>query len=77
MPSKPSSCASYVVGFALQALGFDPGDAQLQIVRQGAVDQRLFQRFVTVLVLDVLADDADGDFVLRVVGSDPPAPSTG
>ena len=31
------------------------------------MDQRFFQRLVGVFVLDVLADDADRDFVLRVV----------
>ena len=40
---------------------------QLQVVRQRAVHQRFFQRLVGVFVFDVLADDADGDFVFRVV----------
>ena len=40
---------------------------QFQVVRQRAVDQRFFQGLVRVFVLDVLADDGDGDFVLRVV----------
>ena len=34
-----------------------------------AVDERFLERFVTVLVLDVLADDADRDLVVRVVGA--------
>ena len=38
-------------------------------MRQGTVHQRLFQRFVTVFVFDVLADDGDRDFVPRMVGA--------
>src|SRR5215472_979406 len=53
--------------FALQPLGFHPGQVQLQVVRHCAVDQRLFERFVGVLVLHVLADNADVDLIFRVV----------
>ena len=34
-----------------------------------AVDESFLEGFVTVFVLDVLADDGDGDFVLGVVGA--------
>src|ERR1700722_4234719 len=54
---------------ALQALGFDPGDTQFQIVSQGAVYQSLFQRFVTVFVLNVFAHDSDRNLVARVVAT--------
>ena len=56
-----------VVG--LEAFGFDPGDAQLEVVRERAVDEGFLEGFVAVFVLDVLADDGDGDFVLGVVGA--------
>ena len=54
---------------ALQPFRFNPGDAQLQIVGQGPVYQGLFQRFVTVFVLYILAYDADGDLVAWVVAA--------
>ena len=47
----------------LQALGLDPGDLQLEIVRERAVDEGFLEGLVAVLVLDVLADDGDGDLV--------------
>ena len=47
----------------LEGLGFDPGDAELEVVSEGAVDEGFLEGFVTVFVLDVLADDADRDFV--------------
>ena len=34
-----------------------------------AVDEGFLEGLVAVFVLDVLADDGDGDFVLRVVGA--------
>ncbi len=49
----------------LQAFGFDPGDLELEVVRERAVDERFLERFVAVFVLDILADDGDGDLVLR------------
>src|SRR5579864_1245850 len=42
---------------------FDPVDIHLQPVRQAAVQQRFLQALVGILVLDVLADQADGNFV--------------
>ena len=74
MPSKPSSWATYslvgafgIAGF--EALGFDPGDSELEVVGEGSVDEGFFEGLVAVFVLDVLADDGDGDFVLGVVGA--------
>ena len=61
-------------GLGFEAFGFDPGHVQLQVVGQRAVDQRFFQRLVGVFVLDVLADDADRDFVLGVVARGRPCP---
>ena len=52
---------------ALQTLRFNPVQLQLQVVRQRAVHQRLLQRFVGIFILHVLANNADGDRVLRVV----------
>ena len=72
MPSKPSSCdfvAAVVGSLGLQPLGLDPGDVELEIVRDGAVGQRLLERLVAVLVLHILADDGDGDMVLGVVAA--------
>ena len=53
----------------LEAFGFDPGDAELEVVGEGAVDEGFFEGLVAVFVLDVFADDGDGDFVLGVVGA--------
>ena len=55
----------FVRGF--QTLGFNPIQFQLQVVRQRAVHQRLFQRLIGILILHVLADNADSDHILRVV----------
>ncbi|MCU1222774.1 MAG: hypothetical protein JWQ42_867 [Edaphobacter sp.] len=55
--------------FGLEAFGFDPGDAELEVVGQGAVDEGFLEGLIAVLVLDVLADDADGDLVLGVVSA--------
>ena len=41
----------------------------LQIVNEAAMDERFAQALVGVFQLDVLADDADGHFVDRVVDS--------
>ena len=42
---------------------------ELEVLRERAVGERFFERLVAVLVLDILADDGDGDFVLGVVGA--------
>ena len=55
-----------VAGF-FEALGLDPGDRELEIVGQRAVDQGFLQGFVTVFVLYILPDDRNGDFVSRVI----------
>src|SRR6185437_3500949 len=49
--------------------GFYPRYAQLKIMSQRAVHQRFFQRLVAVLILDIFAYNADGDFVPRVIGA--------
>ena len=59
--------AGGVEGF--EAFGFDPGDAELEVVGEGAVDERFLERFIGVFVLDVLADDGDRHFVVRIVGA--------
>ncbi len=59
MPSKASQFGDRVG--PLQPLGFDPGDVDLGVVRQAAVQQRFFQALVGILVLDVFADQADGN----------------
>jgi len=38
-------------------------------VRQRAVDQRLFQRFIAVFIFHVLSDDADPHHIFRVVNA--------
>ena len=59
-----------VVGVGgLQALGLDPVNFELEVLRDGAVGERFFERLVAVFVLDVLADDGDGDFVFGVVAA--------
>src|SRR5579884_964706 len=52
-----------------KSFGLDPCNAQLQIMCERAVDERFFQRFVAVFVLNILTDNADGDFVLRVIAT--------
>ena len=54
-----------VAGF--QSLGFDPVQLKFKIVRQRAVHQRFLQRLVRILILDILADNADCHRVLWVV----------
>ena len=61
------AAAVFAAGF--EALGFDPGDLELEVVGEGSVDERFLEALVGVFVLDVLADDGDRDFVLRVVGA--------
>ena len=51
----------------LQALGFDPMNLRLQVVQQAAVDERFAQALVGIFQCDVLADDADRNFVDRIV----------
>src|SRR5579884_698233 len=51
----------------LQPLRLDPIHLQFQVVGEGAVNQRFLQRFIRILVLDVLANNADRDLVLGVV----------
>ncbi len=53
----------------LEAFGFDPGDAELEVVSERAVDEGFLEGLVTVFVLDVFADDGDVDFVFGVVGA--------
>src|SRR5579871_3034197 len=55
--------------FGLEAFGFDPGDAKLEIVGKGSVDEGFLEGLIGVFVLDVLAYDGDGGFVLGVVGA--------
>src|ERR1017187_9092914 len=50
---------------AQHALGLDPVDVHLQAVRQPAVQQRFLQALVGILVLDVLAYQADRHLVVR------------
>ena len=72
MPSKPVELglvAAVVWVFGLEAFGFDPGDVELEVVGEGGVDEGFLERLVGVLVLDVLADDGDGDLVAGVVGA--------
>ncbi len=59
---------SGVVG-DFEAFGFEPGDAELEVVGERAVDESFLEGFVGVFVLDVLADDGDGDFVFGVIGA--------
>src|SRR5216684_2785516 len=54
---------------SLQPLSLNPIHLQLKIVRQRAVYQRLLQRLVGILVLDVFTDNADGHRILRVVNT--------
>src|SRR5690606_22521628 len=53
---------------ALDVLGFDPFQVDPGALADAAVAQRLGHRLVGVLVVDVLADHADGDLVDRVFG---------
>src|SRR5258706_11889598 len=53
-----------VVALFLQRFGADVDDADLDVVGDAAVDQRLVERFVAVAVLDVLPDEADAHFIL-------------
>ena len=52
-----------------QALGFDPIHFQLEVVRERAVHERLFQRLVAVFILDIFSDNADFDHIFRVVNT--------
>ena len=61
--------AAVVGAFGLEAFGFDPGDFQFEVLRDGAVGERFLERLVAVFVLDIFADDGDGDFVFGVVAA--------
>src|SRR5215469_2495781 len=54
-----------VAGF--EALSLDPVEVELEVVGEGAVDQGFLERFVRVFVLDILTNNADGDFRLGIV----------
>ena len=58
-----------VFALRLQPLGFDPLQIELQVLRERAVYQRFFQRLVRILILHVLADNADHNLVFRVVNA--------
>src|SRR6185312_16279371 len=51
----------------LYALGLDPVNVHFEVVRSGAVQQRFLQALVGIFVLDVFADDGDGDAVARIL----------
>ena len=51
----------------LERLGFDPLDVDLQPMVEAAVVQRLIEALVGILVADILADDVNGDLVLRIL----------
>ena len=50
-----------------QALGFDPMNPRLQVVLQAAVDKGFTQALVRVFQGNVLTDDADRNFVQRIM----------
>src|SRR3984957_12952443 len=52
---------------AMYALGLNPMNVDLQLVRGGAVQQGFLQTLVGVFVFDVLADDGDGYLAARVL----------
>ena len=56
-------------GSWFEALGLDPGGLELEVVGERAVDEGFLEGFVAVLVLDVLADDGDGDLIGGMVGA--------
>ena len=68
--------AAVVGRFRLQPFGFDPGNVELQVLRDRAVGQRFFERLVAIFVLHILADDGDGDFISWGGSSGRPGPST-
>ena len=51
----------------LDFFGFEPAQIHARGLLQAAMTQRFAERFVRILVLDVLADDGDGDFVFRML----------
>ena len=68
MPSyAPQLCGRVLIGF--QAFGFDPVNLRFQIVSEAAMNQRFAQTLVGVFEFDVLADDADRNFVHRIVNA--------
>ena len=56
----------YIRFFALEYLGVDPADIDLDPVRQPAMDQRLVERLVGILQADILADHTDGHLAFGV-----------
>src|SRR5579859_2811544 len=54
--------------FRFEALGFDPGNFEFEVMRQSAVNQSFLQGLVTIFIFDILTHDRDGDAVLGVVG---------
>src|SRR6266511_1775944 len=61
--------AAVVLVLRLQALGVDPLQVELEIEVQRGVDQRLLERLVGILVVDILADHGDEHLVARIVGA--------
>ena len=60
--------AEYLRGtLGIDLLGIHPLQVDPRRLHDAAVAQRLAQRFVGVLVLDILADDGDGDLALRML----------
>src|SRR6516165_12369558 len=53
--------------FAGHALGLDPMYVDFEFMGEAAVQQRLFQALIRILVLDVFADQPDGHEVARVL----------
>ena len=51
----------------LERFGLDPSDVHAQPVLEAAVVERLVEALVGILVADVLADDVNGDFVVRML----------
>ena len=52
---------------ALEFLGIEPLDIDLDAVGDAAMDQRFGERFIGILHARILADDADGDFAFGIV----------
>ena len=65
IPSNWRSFAGSLVVF--EAFGFDPVNLRSQIVDESAMNQRFAQALVGVFEFHILADNADGHFVHRIV----------
>ena len=61
--------AAVVGSFRFEAFGFNPGDLELEVLRDCAVGEGFFEGLVAVFVLDIFADDGDVDFVFGVVAA--------